>query len=95
MKSIVIGMKLVNLLSFVSTDILIQEEFETGFTKTDEQTFFCMDSKRVKLNIIRLSQRSLLQASEYSQCKKHLNNYCELLFPTFDEDFLNLNLVKK
>ena len=90
MKSVVIGMKLVNLLSFVSTEILIQEEFET-----DKQIFFFMDCKRVKLNIIRLSLRSLLQASEYSQCKKHLNNYCELLFPTFDEDFLNLNLVKK
>ena len=95
MKSVVIGMKLGNLLSFVSTEILIQEEFETAFTKTDKQTFFCMDSKRVKLNIIRLSLRSLLQASEYSQCKKHLNNYCELLFPTFDEVILNLNLVKK
>ena len=95
MKSVVIGMELVNLLSVVSTKILIQEESETAFAKPDKQTFFCMDFKCVKLNILRLTLQSLLQASEYSQFKKHLNNYCELLFPTFDEDFLNLNLLKK
>ena len=94
MKSAMIGMKHAILLSVVSMEILIREESGTAFAKSDEQTYFYMDSKRVKLNIIRLSLRSLLQASEYSQCKKHLNNYCKLLFPTF-EVILNLNLVKK
>ena len=91
-------MKLAILLSVVRMEILIREESGTAFAKTDEQTYFYMDSKRVKLNILRPSPRSLLQASDYSQCNQHLNNYCDWLFETFDEEitnFLNLNLVKK
>ena len=98
MKSVTVGMKFVFVLSFVSAEILIRNETGTAFAKSMEKTYFYMDEKRVQLNVLRPAPRSLLKSNDYTQCNKNLDNYCELLFSTFDEEiteFLNLNLVKK
>ena len=98
MKSGNIGMKIVFLFSMASCEILIRNETGTAFAKSEDKTYFFMDEKRVKINVLRPSPRSLLKSADYSQCNKNLDNYCDLLFQTFDEEiheFLNLNLVKK
>ena len=86
------------ILPVVSSEILVRYESGTAFARSEEKTYFYMDAKRVKLNILRPSPRVLLGSSDYTECNKNLNNYCDQLFQTFDEEileFLNLNLVKK
>ena len=93
-----IGMNFAFLLPLVTSEILTRNESGTAFARTDEKTYFYMDSKSVKLNILRPSPRSLLKADDYSQCNRILNDYCDQLFNTFDEEimaFLSLNLVEK
>ena len=90
--------KIATIVSIAASKILYRNETGTAFFGLDDKTYFYMDARSVKLNILRKSPRSLLTASDYKQCNTNLNNYCDGLFQTFDKeifDFLNLNLVKK
>lgn len=90
--------KIAFIVSIVSAEIFYRNDTGTAFFGATEKTFFYMDQKNVKLHIMRKSPRSLLQASDYERCNNNLDNYCDKLFQTFDEEvfaFLNLNLVKK
>ena len=98
MKSGKLFVKIATLVSIASSEILYRNETGTAFFGSDEKTFFYMDAQAVTLNVLRKSPRSLLHASDYKQCNSNLDNYCDVLFRTFDEeifDFLNLNLVNK
>ena len=84
--------------SFVAATVKIRKESGTAFIETSDKTYFYMDDQTVRLNILRPTPRSLLNAEDYHQCNKQLDNFCDFLFNTFDNqvlEFLNLDLVKR
>ena len=78
--------------------ILSRKESGTAFAPTEDETYFFMDSKHVKLSLLRPSPRKLLNSNEYDTCNKQASNFCEALFGTFDYNILqllDLKLVQK
>ena len=70
MKSVNVGMKFAFVFWCASSEILIRNETGTAFAKSHEKTYFFMDEKKVKLNILRPSPRTLLNSADYKQCHK-------------------------
>ena len=88
----------VAVVSAKNTTILTRKESGTAFAPIDEKMFFFMDSRNVKLNILRPSPRTMLKEDDYKMSDKNSQEYVDFLFNTFDikiYEFLDLKLVKE